>query len=311
MNKKDSFESRYQAPVHKRPPQIYSTYIQQNADQTRSNDHKPHNKYASNNDLIKKPKLTQPDVKFSHENNPKTTNNVKKSEPDEEESTCIGLETFNYANVFLIKSNYILVCFNDSSKMNSLSFKGICSLLPLHGNLSINGYNLKKNLSQLQEKWFDLYSPETNSFVTILNKAEQESFKEYATLTNEQLNEVLIKQILNYAQICPNETLIANLESYLTHFQLKKASVFLLKSLNSPMCNYINYIENFQQVYQLPTANCQATNEIDSEFIRMGIYPVTAQNFNKIHRESIEEKLVCDEILQTKCESDPNQDKGI
>ena len=307
MNKKDSFESRYQAPVPKRPPQIYSTYIQQNADQIQLNDHKAHNKYATNNDYIKKPKLTQPESKFSHENNPK----ISKLEVDEEESTCIGLETFNYANVFLIKSNYMLVCFDDSSKMKSLSFKGKCSLLSLYGSLSINGYNLKKNLSQPQEKWFDLYSPETNSFVTVLNRADQEPFKEYVTLTNEQLKEVLIKQIFNYAQICPNETLTANLESYLTHFQLKKASLFLLKSLNSPMCNYINYIENFQQVYQLPTANCQATNEIDSELIRMGIYPVMTQNFNKIHRESIEEKLVCDEILQTQSESDSNQDKGI
>ena len=77
-----------------------------------------------------------------------------------------------YENLFfdLIDKDLLFVSLefgpNVPVKKSSFSFKGKCMTSLLWGQVQINGYSLRVN-SNDNLKWFEVYSPETNAFLSI------------------------------------------------------------------------------------------------------------------------------------------------
>lgn len=215
--------------------------------------------------------------------------------------TFIGSNTFECDNVFadLISQDLVLVCLESKSKneKNSFCFKGKCSLRLIHGEVQINGYYLKNDT----HKWVDLYSPETNSYLSIANSRS----------SNEMDQIDVSSDLLNKIKDCLSLTLENSMDQKLQDFLQKNnfspnsSSLFILRSLKSQFCNYISYFENFQHIYQSQLVGSKNdivnlnlnSSEIDSLMAKLGIYPVPSNFFNAIHVESLEEKTVVNEIL--------------
>lgn len=97
-----------------------------------------------------------------------------------------------------------------------------------------------------------------------------------------------------------SEAMNQQITEYLNDISLETTSLFMLRNLNSHVCNYLNYIDNFKQIYQVKATN--ALSEIDSRFYQLGVYPISMQSYQAIHRESDEEKQICNEIMNFKNE---------
>ena len=304
-----SNHSNYQRnaqPIQKRP-QVYSNYIQPNLQNRNTNNfnNKPQSSFKTNGTtFIKKPKFNQ-EVKEnnSHDLNSLENQEILHSQNDDELnaylSSFIGVNTFQSENVFLdlIQKDMILISLDtqNKSKKNNFCFKGKCSIALVYGQLGINGYHLNTNLTE-QSKWFDLYSPETNSFLSIINKHET---KEASNLVVEQ--QFLINRIKQLAQINSNE-FDQNLQLFLNDFSSNTSSLFLIRGFKSQICDYLGYFENFQKIYNsysgfdsIEKSNGNQ-NETDVKFSHLGLYVVTEHNFNAVLIESDEEKRVANEF---------------
>lgn len=314
----DSFEmdsslsqkaSNYDYKTAPKRPQVYSTFLQ-NSDQHeqtskfKSNpNNKTYVKYPKKNNAnsFKKPKYTEASDFNSSSSQHETINESEKSDEHETNpvNPIIGLNTFEFENIFMINNEYMLVSLDSQtkSKANQFCFKGKCSILLIYGFLGIAGFNLKKLSDQGISKWYDLFSPETNSYISITNKLDK-IINEKVTLPQEKVSEVLynlIKSSLkNQVDIAMHYT---KLNSFLKDFSINTSSLFLIRSLNSHMCNYLNYIDNFKQVYQTRYIEMKSLNETDKNISQLGLFPISLQVFKSVHFESIEEKNICEEIL--------------
>lgn len=253
--------------------QVYSEFIQpQNTDD--------HSK-------IKKPKLIDQDKMEINENEEKKEINLS--------DTFIGINTFESDNVFSDLSNFglLIICLEQKSDFakSNFSFKGRCSINLLSGCIQINGFKIDNTI----EKWFDLFSPESNSYLTILNKQEDDA---NFGLTYHQI----ISKIQNLFHINIENSIEENLRNFLvkTNFNNKTSSLFAIRPLKSQLCNYICHFDNFQTVYQTNMNSSELTAENQSMYQIMnkfGIFPISEQHFNAIQLENENEKETVQEIV--------------
>jgi len=141
-------------------------------------------------------------------------------------------------------------------------------------------------------EWRDLYSPETNSFLSIKNKAESRPVPDKAALF------ALIKHSLTrYGRESNLGTEEAALSAFLENSCLQTASLLLVRRLESTVCSYLGYIDNFQQVYRVKAAG-GVSGLTDSSLAQMGVFPISAQAYLGVHTEREEERRVCSEIIE-------------
>lgn len=74
-------------------------------------------------------------------------------------------------------------------------------------------------------------------------------------------------------------------------------SLFLIRNLDSHMVNYLNYMDNFQQVYQIKSSHMHSLNDVDTSLAQLGVFPTSEQGFSSVHYETADEKSTCDEII--------------
>ena len=146
-------------------------------------------------------------------------------------------------------------------------------------------------------KWYDIYSPETNSFVRISNKLESNSSGMDSSIENLYSSLVdLIKQLTKQADVQSHDLA---LKQFLTQVSSMAASLFLVGNLNSHMCNYMSYIDNFKQIYQMQYADLKELSDTDRSFAQLGLFPI----HNSYQTESDQDRAVCNEILNFNQES--------
>lgn len=281
--------------------QVYSRYIESDHKQLNSDDIK-----IKKNDLVKKPRLNEIITPMEEENVFKATLNETDFSNVSTDNfnydlmkAFIGLNQLNCENVFIgfIDQEFILINLDEKSKFkkNNFCFKGKCSISLIYGEIEINGHILKHYLNEntCKKDWYDVYSPETNSFVSLFNKAKLNSRSNENGLN---INSILdrIKTVCNLNIDSKSEE---NLEKFLkeNEFSAESSSLLAIKPLRSQICNYLSYFENFQYVYQsasqLHSDNINSIqNDVENKFINIGIHPVSSDHFNAIHIISNEEK---------------------
>jgi polynucleotide 5'-hydroxyl-kinase GRC3/NOL9 len=227
-------------------------------------------------------------------------------------SDFIGMQTFassasSVFSDFIERVGLTIVCLDSVERRpqtkSKLCFKGKCRITLIHGEISINGYDLKssKVIDSSMTKWYDLYSAETNSFLSIsTNSTAPLEVNTNALLLNERQRE----DLLNKLQLNCDFTMDTDQKKQLNEFLLKNdftaetSSLIVLQELKSQMCNYLSYYENFHHIYQAANGlMIEEERDFDSKLAKMGVFPVQVQNFNAIKMETSEEKLVADDIL--------------
>ena len=155
---------------------------------------------------------------------------------------------------------------------------------------------------------FDLYSPETNSYLSILNNRNESHEND----NNENTQEIdyLSMQIRANTGLEFDNQLELKLREFLKQnkFNSSTSSLFVLRALKSHMCNYLSYFENFQHVYQSPSAlvsniaddKNQNLANFDAKLEKLNIFPIGSEHFNAIHLERDEEIAIVNEILSSK-----------
>ncbi|CAF0868791.1 unnamed protein product [Brachionus calyciflorus] len=286
-------ESSNSSNSKKKPNQykIYSTYIQN---------------YDQNDSQVKKLKLNEQKetrVECSEEE-------MEQEEPKQDFSeSFIGLKTFQYENVFtdFANNDYLIICLEKNSGKNNLLFKGRCSFALLFGFVQINGFEINDH----QSKWYQLYSPETNSHLAILNKQD---------MPGSEFNELEYQNILRKLRNNFNLNIEAISNDKFREFLVKNnfhtgtSSLLVIRPLKSQLCNYICYFDNFQQVYQNSLGfneneiNRSDMNQFDCSLHKFGIFPVSEEFFNAVHIENDNERLVIEEVL---LDSDKNTEGSV
>ena len=285
-------------PNYKRP-QVYSNYIQPNLQSNTKGSNDKFQKAASYSDIIKKPKLNQETTASKTSNLDNSMDNqINQCDPALMNylNSFLGINTFESENLFLdlIENDLALICLDHEtkSKKNNFCFKGRCSIALVYGKLNINGYELKANLND-SAKWFDLYSPETNSFLSISNKL---NLNENLTAANlEQQQNVLINRIQFLTQIELSQFPEKNLRLFLRDFMSNTSSLFLLRGLKSKIQNYFGYFDNLKQIYKSYSSKesqSELENHIDIKLSHLGLYPVADYNFNAVFVETDDEREI-------------------
>lgn len=240
---------------------------------------------------IKKPKLNDQSFGTSKM---QLVENQEQKEANISDS-FIGVNSFNCDNFFAELANFglLIVCLEGNSDFakNNFSFKGRCSINLLCGCIQINGFKIDTT----QDKWHDIFSPESNSYLTIINKQEN----------NSNLS-VPYPNILSKIQIICQTAIDSSIEEKIrdflvrTNFNNHTSSLVVIRPLKSQLCNYICYFENFKNIYQTKIDS----NELAKDNISMcnimnkfGIFPIPDQYFHGIHLENENEKEVVREVL--------------
>ncbi|RNA00906.1 hypothetical protein BpHYR1_015647 [Brachionus plicatilis] len=205
---------------------------------------------------IKKPKLNDQSFGTS-----KLVENQEQKEANISDS-FIGVNSFNCDNFFAELANFglLIVCLEGNSDFakNNFSFKGRCSINLLCGCIQINGFKIDTT----QDKWHDVFSPESNSYLTIINKQENNS-----NLSVPYPN--ILSKIQIICQTAIDSSIEEKIRDFLNIYQTKIDSNELAKD-NISMCNIMN---------------------------KFGIFPIPDQYFHGIHLENENEKEVVREVL--------------
>lgn len=251
--------------------QVYSEFIQSN---------------ITNDDGIqkKKPKLAEPSL---------FVNQTEMKDPERKDTdllnSFIGINSFESENLFAGLANYglLIVCLESNSdfSIKNFTFKGRCSINLLCGCIQINGFKI--NCSQ--DKWYDLFSPESNSYLTISNIQEDNS-------NFIQSYEQILSKIQIISQINIDNLVEENIRNFLikSNFDNQNSSLIAIRPLKSQPCNYICNFQNFQNIYQTSKESNELLNQLFNKF---GIFPIPCQNFNAIHYERDNEKNIVQQIL--------------
>ena len=241
-------------------------------------------------------------------------------------ASYLGIEHFDdeHVCVALADRDCILVHLNSSRKLN-FCFKGKCSVWLVHGQVETSGFRLVgEQQQQPQARWYDLYSPETNSFASISNLATANA----SASTNEQAeSELLVHQhvvdklklALGGFNAASEENLFRFLSDTRYSPALHHSSLLAIRPLHSPMCNYLSYFDNFQHVYHSPTnalrqqqQQQQQQHTPESRVItafleRFGVYPIPAAHFNAVRVTSDEESHNVAQIISASVSKSPKR----
>ena len=168
----------------------------------------------------------------------------------------VGIDSFDASDeIFsdLIDQDILLICLDSRKSLNkeNFSFKGSCSMSLLHGHVQINGFQIKNvELDPVKikpAKWYELHSPETNSFIAVLNKSNE-------VLDEQMLSANFVEALLNKIKTLLNldTQIFDNLNEFLhkNDFSFSTSSLIAFAFLKSQMCNYISSFPNFKHVYK-------------------------------------------------------------
>lgn len=156
---------------------------------------------------------------------------------------------------------------------------------------------MKRNFSEQTDlQWYDLYSPETNSFIRISTKQSTGQGGSVEGLYHSLVD--LIRHLTKQTDMQQSQELA--LQQFLANISPTcQTSLFLVRNLNSHMCNYLNYIDNFKQVYQMQCGDMKELSDTDRSFAQLGLFPIT----NSYQSESSEDRAACDLIMNYNQES--------
>jgi polynucleotide 5'-hydroxyl-kinase GRC3/NOL9 len=176
-----------------------------------------------------------------------------------------------------------------------LCFKGYISCGLIYGNIQINGFKIRNiNFNKLSIKWYDLFSPETNAFITISNK--QSEIESDQSLTESSINLLIQNVITTLSLSNVNETSF-NEFLRINNFSLNNSSLIILKSLNSKICNYLSHFKNLKVLYQNNSDTQQSKSDLDNLLQKIGIFPISSNNLNNVSIESTEDKCIINNLL--------------
>lgn len=234
----------------------------------------------------------------------------------------IGLDTFENANVFsdLLDRELLFVKLNSSSlkENNSLCFKGKCSIGLVYGSVQINGYLVKNSYEEANAfRWHELYSPETNSYLSVKNQNANETVNNDMN-NKDQFGNFLLDRIKFYLNIVIDQAVEEKLQNFLCqdeNFNFQTGSLVVIHTLKSQMCNYLSYFENFKNVYQSLHDNKselkKTNNQIDEKISKIGLYPVSRSHFDHIRLDNNEEISVIREIINPSNLNEENQQSNV
>jgi len=222
----------------------------------------------------------------------------------------VGVNRFECENVFtdLLDENLLLV--NLDSSKHGFCFKGTCSISLIYGHLQVNGFQMRAVIDESSSnlKWYSLYSPESNSFLTVLNKQEiSQVNEEEEAMTGEGESQIDLSLVSRRIYLSLNlkrdfDAFDKSLKGFLQKFCIKSSSLFVLKAFNSQLCNYFGYFENFHSVYQATLSgiefNRQKSSQVEEKLAQMGIFPISSELFNAIHVEQEEEKSIINKFSE-------------
>jgi hypothetical protein len=226
-----------------------------------------------------------------------------------ETHSFVGVDAFDSSEeIFsdLIDQNLILICLDSErrSRKERFCFKGCCSFGLIYGHVQTNGYKIKNTELNPNEfmrsplKWFELYSPETNSYLNVSNKQNENI--DPNNVPENAADSLIQKIITNLNVTTPIED---RLRDFLgrNDFSLSSSSLIAVTFLKSQLANYINYFDNFKTVYQ-QTSKSDAENraqavKLTARLAKGGIFPVSEENLNAVHTESSEENAIVDQLI--------------
>lgn len=205
-----------------------------------------------------------------------------------------------------------------SSSSSSFSFKGKCKMGVMWGQVDLNGYSIRSSINNDQPptsiRFFEMFSPESNSFLTIRNGSPQ-SKKRKATDSNESLQEinnrdykqVLVEQMKGLLNSDISDEVQAKFFEFLlsSHFNPKTSSLVAITPLKSHLCSYMSYFPNFQMVYNsfkplqhntnVSSSSTTNSNEMFAKLAKFGLYQVV--NSSLVFNQTDEFVKVVDDIL--------------
>ena len=269
-----------------RKAQVYSSYIQPDLKRMPKKQ-------------VKSPHSDKPDEKRS-KLDATLTSSLNKSEEKNDlmlesfMSSFIGIETFSCPNIFIDQTlpDVAIIVLSKESGRENFCFKGKCLFSLLSGNVEINGYKVNSELDSIEFKarWLDLNSPETNGFLSVVNRRKSV----IGSLQEDHAIKTLTNRLsLSLGAEIGNE-LMPKLNEFFNQFSIYSSSVFVVTLQNASVCNYLTYFENFKHVYNTVMRD---VSEIDSRMAKMRIFPVREQYFNSVHVTSNEERNVVEQIL--------------
>jgi hypothetical protein len=291
--------------------QVFSSYVQ-NSDRLDSNNRYQSSSIINNqmnrqrNDMYKKEHIKKP--KLVGQNAASKDDNVILGEEltDSLFSDFIGLQTFESTanNIFteFIDTDLILFCLDSRPQFKSkFCFKGKCKFSLVYGQININGFDIKtpklvdNKIETNTAKWFDLYSAETNSYLSILNTQNVEA---NCNQIDDSQKEAIAKQMMSKFNLNIDNSQYLKFKEFMSQnkFTAETSSLFALKILKSQSCDYLSYYENFHHIYQ-SGIGLSEHQDFDSKLAKLGIFPVEPQNFSAIKIERNEEKQIAKEIL--------------
>jgi hypothetical protein len=220
----------------------------------------------------------------------------------------IGIDTFDLAEeiyIDLIDQNLLLVLLDSSkrSRKENFCFKGCLSYGLIYGHVQTNGYRIQTTILNPTEytkspmKWFESYSPETNSFANISNKLNE-------SIDQNSFSNNVVDDVIQKVQFYINTVNLdqERLKEFLTKndFSPITSSLIAITFLKSKLCNYLSYFSNFKTIYQQNANTKSATKSLDEKLAGFGVFPVSDDKCNAIHIESSEELAIVNGLLSEK-----------
>lgn len=213
----------------------------------------------------------------SNESNKSEITSEKKHLPTELQ--YFSFDSIKSSNIYddLIDNHAVMVIVEDHQ---AICFKGRIKVQVLSGCVEINGHKIGAKNS-----YFDVYSPESNSFISIKNCNFQNEYVDIMTLSQRFVCDLNIDNL--------NQDKFENVKQFITKYSLMpKSSLLIFKKLDSKLVNYISYFESYKQLYE----NYGQKNS-SSKFSHLGLYPVDVTETKKILNFTLTDQVIIDRIV--------------
>lgn len=222
----------------------------------------------------------------------------------------IGVESFesDKSQIFdgLLNQN-ILIVLLDPARKAQLCFKGSCRLGLIHGQVKLNGYRVR---SSRDLKWYEIYSPETSAFQTIVNETPESGNGGVSSTSDQELN-LILGQIGGSFNL--NSPAKSKFREFLrsSRFSSSSCSLVAIAQLKSKICEYISSFDNFRHVYrpkfpsELPESSL--TSRVEKA---IDIFPIPAESASSVFVELEGQEPLLTELMADKSSDMITKEKG-
>lgn len=284
-----------------------------------------------NNENLKRDKYETEIKKAKYEDDSMREEQQEEAKSDEDETMqtsnelnedfkFIGVDTFNEAallcdlndfnddqqqqvnraeSIVDLDENFIVLTL-DTNEI--FCFKGKISIKLIYGCVEINGYYIDSAQLKHRQRYFNLFSPDTHSHLSIVNKSIQQiGLDPVGDDDKAQIIALIFNELSNLNKnFKQNARIYDKLNSYLNeNFNKKCKSIVILKKFKSKLCNYLTHFDNFKNMYQSSNLVSYIMSPNDIEFASMGVYPINSStnksivalntdDFNKLNEISID-----------------------